>query len=225
MNLKNAIALLPFLCFALCSCASGSGGVDDNYKNIKNFWTYCNRCISSGCEDEKICAIRMKRESLKTQYISALYHQNIEAIEFFIDTIHFDVNEILDDEYFYTALSITASQGGAKSEKIAKLLIEKGANVNAILGGSSRTPLLTAIWKKNNDVARLLLQNGADPKIPNDRGYDACIHALRWFNFEIMPDLPNCCDRMLRMKATSSGTPPEDRFQSPDLVKYCKKPG
>lgn len=108
-----------------------------------------------------------------------------------------------------------------KSEKIARLLIDKGADVNHIMGGHARTPLLTAIWKHNNPVARLLLKNGADPKIPSDRGWDACIYAHRWSNFEIMPDLAGCCQKLLGIEP--SADLPAVKLHPPEFLRYCKK--
>jgi ankyrin repeat protein len=77
--------------------------------------------------------------------------------------------------------------------QIAEMLLARGAAVNALMtGGNVRTPLLNAIWKKHNDVAILLLKNGADPTIKTMAGATPCEFAKRIGNMEILPHLPNC---------------------------------
>jgi len=49
-----------------------------------------------------------------------------------------------------------------------------------------RTPLLYAVINGNSDLIRLLLQHGADPRIKNDKGYDAIDAANHTGNEEIM---------------------------------------
>jgi len=44
---------------------------------------------------------------------------------------------------------------------IARLLIEKGAEVNA-KNASQQTPLHSAAWHGHADIARLLIENGAE---------------------------------------------------------------
>jgi ankyrin repeat protein len=103
------------------------------------------------------------------------------------------VNSIIEPTYGIAPLSVAAYYG---RHEIAKYLIEKGANVNQTLHGkrtpTPRTALLRAIWKKQNKVAILLLEHGADPTITTKNGLSACEYARRLDNFEIMPHLPNC---------------------------------
>jgi ankyrin repeat protein len=56
--------------------------------------------------------------------------------------------------------------------------IAAGANVNEIDGGM--TPLLIAVYRGDEDMVRLLLQNGADPNVrpdPSDTSHTALWHA------------------------------------------------
>ena len=103
------------------------------------------------------------------------------------------VNSIIESTYGQPPLAVAAYYG---RYEIAKYLIEKGANVNQTLHGErtpmARTPLLQAIWKKQNKVAILLLVHGADPTIATENGLSACVYARRLKNVEIMPHLPNC---------------------------------
>lgn len=53
--------------------------------------------------------------------------------------------------------------------QVAKLLLESGAEVNA-LTDDKRTPLFQAAFKGQLSCVELLLKHGADPTIPNDEG-------------------------------------------------------
>jgi FOG: Ankyrin repeat len=72
----------------------------------------------------------------------------------------------------FTCLHEAALEGHTK---VAKILIEHGANVNAQADevGDSETPLIDAAENKHIDTVKLLLQNGADPSIYNIDGFTA----------------------------------------------------
>lgn len=55
---------------------------------------------------------------------------------------------------------------------LCHFLIQQGANVNAKGGDAEATPVLWASKKCNLDIVNLLLQNGADPLITDDQGYN-----------------------------------------------------
>ena len=54
----------------------------------------------------------------------------------------------------------------------ANMLIDKGANVNAIDKDGS-TPLMFCAQHGHNDIVKLLLGHGADPKIKGSHGLSA----------------------------------------------------
>jgi hypothetical protein len=69
-------------------------------------------------------------------------------------------------------------------EAVAKLLIERGADVNArSTNGSS--PLMMAAREGKQRLAKLLLERGADPGVRNDRNEDAFVWAMRNGNPQI----------------------------------------
>ncbi len=92
---------------------------------------------------------------------------------------------------------VPRAQNNATSLDVAKLLIAKGANVNARLTGPARrplggggaplagrgaTPFLRAAVVSDLPLMRLLLEKGADPKITTENGNNA-LHAVagvRW---------------------------------------------
>lgn len=80
----------------------------------------------------------------------------------------------LPGEDGYTALHLAAEAG---LEKIIKLLLERGANVNAQTL-SKDTPLTLSLVRMRMDVTRLLLSMNADPNIRNSTG-GAALHVLK----------------------------------------------
>lgn len=62
--------------------------------------------------------------------------------------------------------------------EICKLLIENGADVNAIYEHYQFTPLIFACNAKDDQIIELLLQNGANINIKDKNGYDALHHLI-----------------------------------------------
>jgi ankyrin repeat protein len=70
----------------------------------------------------------------------------------------------------FTALhSAAASDAGTRDMAIVRALVEAGAPVNA-RSGSGTTPLHTAAFLGDADVAELLLSRGGDPRIASNDG-------------------------------------------------------
>ena len=192
-----------------------------DYRHVEKFWIYCTHCISSNCDDKNICERNMTEDSIADAFFLSIVNSDIDAVNFFIDTIHIDVNTILNKEYKHTALSANANHPGPRAAEVTKILLDRGADLNHITGGPARSPVLRAIWKKNNPVARELIKRGADLSIKSDTGLSACIFAHRWSNFEIMPDLPGCCERISNIEA--SPELPENRLRPSEFLRYCHK--
>lgn len=69
--------------------------------------------------------------------------------------------------------------------EIAKLLISRGANVNAT-DYLNRTPLHYATKEKATKVAEALIENGANIEIATTKGWTPLFDASRWESFEII---------------------------------------
>jgi hypothetical protein len=69
--------------------------------------------------------------------------------------------------------------------EITKLLISRGANVNAT-DYLNRTPLHYATKEKATKVAEVLISNGADIDAKTTKGWTPLFDASRWESFEIM---------------------------------------
>ncbi len=74
-----------------------------------------------------------------------------------------------------TALLYTAREGYMDA---AKALVEGGANVNEVSGGEKMSPLVEAIINGHLDLAKYLLDRGADPKLATEAGLTALYAAV-----------------------------------------------
>jgi|GEM_PF-5075600 len=81
----------------------------------------------------------------------------------------------------------------AKAGKLKKVttLISQGANVNAVLGESGKTPLYLAIENDKTEVALLLIENGADLKLADKDNWGPLQIAACKANSEVFEALIN----------------------------------
>ncbi|KAJ8310780.1 hypothetical protein KUTeg_012645 [Tegillarca granosa] len=91
---------------------------------------------------------------------------------------HLDRNSDCDlrDSSGYTALHYSSRNG---HKDICELLLERGANPNAITNSGGVTSLHRASYKGHEDIVKLLLKHGADPKI-QDRDGKTVLHKVRY---------------------------------------------
>jgi len=76
-------------------------------------------------------------------------------------------NELIGMQGGLTALHFAARQGSARAVEV---LLEHGANVNALTPGDGVSPLLIAAVNGQYDIATYLLAHGADPNLANRSG-------------------------------------------------------
>ncbi|MEC9015913.1 MAG: ankyrin repeat domain-containing protein, partial [Gemmatimonadota bacterium] len=67
----------------------------------------------------------------------------------------------------FTALHFAAREGHIDA---ARRLVEGGAEIDHVTAGDQSSPLLVAVINGNYDLARMLLESGADPNILSDDG-------------------------------------------------------
>lgn len=74
-------------------------------------------------------------------------------------------------------------EGPEKAMETIKKLVEEGANINA-RSRYNITPLMIAVLEKQFDIARFLLDLGADPELKDDRGtsvISSLKRNLKWY--------------------------------------------
>ena len=208
-------AALTFLLLSGCATSDiiAAGG---DYKQIKNIIEYCEQClVKDDCKNRVTCENDTSKELLEYVMSDAISRGRLDTVQYFIETLNFNVNTPMG-RYQETPLHVASYYRSKQHHEIARYLVSKGANVNSICTSHDRTPLLTSIWKHNNVNVRFLLSQKADPSIPSDRGLDACLFAHRWSNWDIIPDLPGCCDRFLNNSRLN------ETIRTPELVQACQ---
>ncbi len=75
-----------------------------------------------------------------------------------------------------------AIEGDLKAVQVA---LEEGADVNAT-DRNGNTPLILALWRRSNPIARLLIERGTDVNHTNNLGWDALQWAVKQNNPEIV---------------------------------------
>jgi hypothetical protein len=149
MKIKTVFWLfLSIFAFLLLGCADYRiTATSGDYDKLKHAWEYCKKCLT-----EEDCPGRVSCEENTPEMIThamgtALARGRLDTVRYIVEEIGFDVNTPLS-EHQSTALHRTASYGGPQDIEIARYLISKGANINAISKTYFRTPLLTAIRKR-----------------------------------------------------------------------------
>lgn len=149
-----ALAIM-YLCMILCV---PSYGANDryNYLLFSNNYTEVRKGISLGADVEA-------RLRGSTPLYDAARKGNMEILYLLIER-GADVNAVSHGET--PLLKVVA----LNNYKFAKALIAKGANVNVADEHLGNTPLHYAVMKKNPEMIKLLLSNGADMYAENHRG-------------------------------------------------------
>ena len=70
----------------------------------------------------------------------------------------------------FTSLHVACHKGNLH---ITEILLENGADIDAIVDSSNRTPLHIAIRNKNTSITKLLLKNGCKTNIRDYKGHTA----------------------------------------------------
>jgi len=71
------------------------------------------------------------------------------------------------------------------STQMVALLLEQGADANGWDGQHQMTPLLAAVFDRENQAVQLLLQAGADPNVHSDEGQSALLSSVEANDLEM----------------------------------------
>jgi ankyrin repeat protein len=95
---------------------------------------------------------------------------NFEIVELILDYGKEDVNVRHASPWRYTPLHWAVQENKYKTVEV---LIKRRADVNAVTGNTNLTPLIECATKDYPEIAKLLLDNGADHKLRNKSGLRA----------------------------------------------------
>ena len=116
--------------------------------------------------------VAVKAADINQELIAAARKGHLEEIEHLLNE-GADVN-VVENNSGMTALMIVAYDMG-QFDEVAKLLLDKGANVNA-KAKDGNTALMGAVLKRKYNLAKLLLDKGADINVQDKYGNTA----LKW---------------------------------------------
>ncbi|MBP9712457.1 MAG: ankyrin repeat domain-containing protein [Sterolibacterium sp.] len=112
----------------------------------------------------------------------------------------------------------------ANQPEISRLLIERGAEINARAPNGS-TVLMMAAREGHEELTRQLLAAGADPKAVNERGESALIWAMRYEHYSIAQRVANQEDFAQAVKAapTHTATPQRSVAAPPEIDEILRQ--
>ena len=130
----------------------------------------------------------------------AAFHNHEDVLLELCKQRHIDFSAMNDDEN--TPLHYFARAPYTKNKDvILKAFLAGGADINA-QNTILETPLHMAVWKQNAGMITLLLENGADPKMPNSKGdtpYD-------WLALIQNPELTAVFENALKERALNTNS-------------------
>jgi Ankyrin repeats (many copies) len=245
MNISNSfrkfilslLIVLPFM-GACSSTAKDTVNLVKLYPNVKEIelaMQFCDVCNADKNCPKKLECNDQARLTISI-YQSAISAANLEVIQFLTEKRNIPVDFLLTEDKD-TPLISTVYYPSPRHFKVAKYLVDKGADVNhtkPIQG--KNTALNTSLWKRNFQAAILLLANDARTDI---RPYDSCglTVPLMWGDnnlqknpneilregfFEIMPYIPSCCASAWRTFYSKSDLTPG--FRRANFLQVCPTP-
>ena len=108
------------------------------------------------------------------EFVSHIANGNKEEVLDFLNNKKANINLDIMDGATPLMLSIIYKQ-----DEIAKLLIEKGADLNKKEKESGATPLILSILYERYEIAEILVEKGANVNIKDNSGFTALIHAIQ----------------------------------------------
>ncbi|WP_297295221.1 ankyrin repeat domain-containing protein [uncultured Brachyspira sp.] len=108
------------------------------------------------------------------EFVSYIANGNKEEVLNFLNNKKANINLDIMDGATPLMLSIIYKQ-----DEIAKLLIEKGADLNKKEKESGATPLILSILYEQYEIAEILIKKGANVNIKDNSGFTALIHAIQ----------------------------------------------
>lgn len=164
---------------------------------------YYQQAIQNGAEESVLssnieeCSEKLRMEieerAKKADIWKAVENDDVDLIEFYIEQ-GADINQTDDSPDQKTLLHIAAEHD---SYKTVELLLQKGAYVDTITkefddenpfsaGGYSETALITAVNRRSINVAKLLIEYGADIEATDNLDFTPILMAAFRADFEML---------------------------------------
>ena len=144
--------------------------MSENDKNVS--MEFHEACMTG--DAKKVRFLLSKKEKINVnrldEKVTLSQHVEIKAnadIVYILLSLGVNVNE---KGIGFTSLHVACHKGNLY---IAEILLENGADIDAIVDSSNRTPLHIAIWNKNTSITKLLLKNGCKTNIRDFKGQTA----------------------------------------------------
>mmetsp|Transcript_5739 Transcript_5739/g.17271 ORF Transcript_5739/g.17271 Transcript_5739/m.17271 type:complete len:857 (-) Transcript_5739:659-3229(-) len=133
---------------------------------------------------------------------TACYAGRVEILTYVLGNPHLDVRTVLKEENVFSETTLHAAATCGRSPLLVATLLQHSMEVNT-QGRDGHTPLHSACWNGNLEVANILLVNGADIRIKtNDegetcimwchrKGFDSLLEILELHAIRMVQDLQN----------------------------------
>ena len=110
------------------------------------------------------------------------------------------------------------------SKEMLELLLEKGADINEVSEDRGYSPVMDAVWRKNYEIAKLLIDHGADLSTMSSDGQSILVLAVGNGNSKIVKLLLNSgADPYVKDSMGMSARDYASLFKNEELMKLMGK--
>ena len=146
-------------------------------ENVMNFTMEFHEACMTG-DIKKVKSLLSEKEKINVHHLDenfTVFHVvrkgNADIVKILL-SLGINVNE---KGIGFTLLHVACEEGNLP---IVELLLENGADIDAISKGANWTPLDVAVWKENTSITKLLLENGCKTNLRDFKGQTALEFAL-----------------------------------------------
>ncbi|NLK45745.1 MAG: ankyrin repeat domain-containing protein [Treponema sp.] len=187
----TSYTLLPYLCGFLSGCkipvfVTGYASSKELPSFFYGFKTFLSE--HKLLKELTKCFVEYIEEETKTNAKKELYQK---GLPFTPDSFSFQIAKGSEDicnlfikagmdvnEVDSAGTPMLCNAARAENKNIVLLLLENGADVNAVSKDRGYTPLMDAVWRKNAEITDIFIKNGADLNVVSNDGQTALILAV-----------------------------------------------
>ena len=156
-----------------------------NFYSEDEIFTWLEKNID---EIKSDCLKRANRNSLLEQGISC----NADSFEFYLEKEKTEIcksilNSGIDvNSKTLQGVPLLCVATRNDSKEMLELLLEKGADINEVSEDRGYSPVMDAVWRKNYEIAKLLIDHGADLSTMSSDGQSILVLAVGNGNSKIV---------------------------------------